>query len=98
MRCLKKIKQAGQRREQEPGLSKILGKWNSYGYGLMQRSTEEFGVRVDEPRDVRADHSTIAHPSSGHYEVNDANGVKPWQRNSAPIGGREETRSPYNFE
>ena len=95
------IDRPDQRREQEPGLP-IMQKWNSYVYGLMQWSTEEFGVRVDEPEDPAPDawthHPPPPNPSSGHCEVTDANGVELWQRNSAPIGGREEARSPYNFE
>jgi hypothetical protein len=95
------IDRSGQRREQEPGLPKIIQKWNSYVYGLVQRSTEEFGVRVDEIEDAVqtvTHHPPTTHPSSGHCEVTGTNRVEPWQRNSSPIGGREVARGPYNLE
>jgi hypothetical protein len=70
-----------QRREQKSGLPKIMQNWNSYVYGLMQRSAEEFEVRVDEPEDAvpdtRTHHPPTSHPSSGHCEVTGANGVEP---------------------
>jgi hypothetical protein len=71
-----------QRWEQEPGLPKIMQKWNSYVYGLTQRSTEEFGVRVDEPGDAVPNawthHPPTPHPSSGHCEITGTNEVESW--------------------
>jgi hypothetical protein len=72
------IDRPDQRQEQEPGLPKIMQNWNLYVYGLMQRSTEEFGVRVDEPGDARAHHPPTPDPSSRHCEVTGTKGVEPW--------------------
>jgi hypothetical protein len=61
--------------------------------GDIERAPVEAGWKLD-----RGHHPPTSHPSSRHCEVTGTNEAEPWQRNFAPIGGREVARGPYNFE
>ena len=61
----------------------------SLGYVSMSRR------RLYERSDTPASHNAHLLRTLCGYGTS---GSKPWQRNSSPIGGREEAQGPYNFE